>query len=308
MIIRDYCINQIHGSYISKDTFYFDIETLGLSPKMHPIILICVAFYDSDETVLIRQYFCENINDEKNILLAFLNDISGKSLCITFNGNAFDIPFLKKRVEYHSISNDISNINSYDILAFMKPLKKIWKLENLKLKTIETFFSIERKDIINGKESIFMYNDYQKNNSMNLLDRILLHNYEDVKNLILLNNHIHDVLSKQSICIETNYGKIVVYIYDYKINKSKIKIIFKSTKNNSINLLYPISIFKDNGDSLIQNSSRFELDIFFKTGIDPENRKILYLELRSNLLPIFIDDELIEKNVFYVLRSFFMSK
>lgn len=305
MIIKDYLVNQIDGLNICKDTFYFDIETLGLSPKMHPIILICAAFYDSDETVLIRQYFCETLNEEKDILLAFSNDINGKSICITFNGNAFDLPFIKRRFECHSLTNNLSDINSYDILAFMKPLKKIWKLDNLKLKTIEAFFNIHRKDIISGKESILMYKDYKKNNNMNLRDKVLLHNYEDVKNLILLNANIKDLLTKQSIYIETKYGKILVHIYDYKINKSKIKIIFKSISRDPTNLSPSLSIFKNNGDNLVQNSSSLEMNVFFKIGIDNNNRKILYLEINSNLLPVFIDDELIEKNVFYLLRSFF---
>ncbi len=305
MIIKDYLVNQIDGLNICKDTFYFDIETLGLSPKMHPIILICAAFYDSDETVLIRQYFCETLNEEKDILLAFSNDINGKSICITFNGNAFDLPFIKRRFECHSLTNNLSDINSYDILAFMKPLKKIWKLDNLKLKTIEAFFNIHRKDIISGKESILMYKDYKKNNNMNLRDKVLLHNYEDVKNLILLNANIKDLLTKQSIYIETKYGKILVHIYDYKINKSKIKIIFKSISRDPTNLSPSLSIFKNNGDNLVQNSSSLEMNVFFKIGIDNNNRKILYLEIDSNLLPVFIDDELIEKNVFYLLRSFF---
>lgn len=305
MIIKDYLVNQIDGLNICKDTFYFDIETLGLSPKIHPIILICAAFYDSDETVLIRQYFCETLNEEKDILLAFSNDINGKSICITFNGNAFDLPFIKRRFECHSLTNNLSDINSYDILAFMKPLKKIWKLDNLKLKTIEAFFNIHRKDIISGKESILMYKDYKKNNNMNLRDKVLLHNYEDVKNLILLNAKIKDLLTKQSIYIETKYGKILVHIYDYKINKSKIKIIFKSISRDPTNLSPSLSIFKNNGDNLVQNSSSLEMNVFFKIGIDNNNRKILYLEINSNLLPVFIDDELIEKNVFYLLRSFF---
>ena len=305
MIIKDYLVNQIDGLNICKDTFYFDIETLGLSPKIHPIILICAAFYDSDETVLIRQYFCETLNEEKDILLAFSNDINGKSICITFNGNAFDLPFIKRRFECHSLTNNLSDINSYDILSFMKPLKKIWKLDNLKLKTIEAFFNIHRKDIISGKESILMYKDYKKNNNMNLRDKVLLHNYEDVKNLILLNANIKDLLTKQSIYIETKYGKILVHIYDYKINKSKIKIIFKSISRDPTNLSPSLSIFKNNGDNLVQNSSSLEMNVFFKIGIDNNNRKILYLEINSNLLPVFIDDELIEKNVFYLLRSFF---
>lgn len=305
MIIKDYLVNQIDGLNICKDTFYFDIETLGLSPKIHPIILICAAFYDSDETVLIRQYFCETLNEEKDILLAFSNDINGKSICITFNGNAFDLPFIKRRFECHSLTNNLSDINSYDILSFMKPLKKIWKLDNLKLKTIEAFFNIHRKDIISGKESILMYKDYKKNNNMNLRDKVLLHNYEDVKNLILLNANIKDLLTKQSIYIETKYGKILVHIYDYKINKSKIKIIFKSISRDPTNLSPSLSIFKNNGDNLVQNSSSLEMNVFFKIGIDNNNRKILYLEIDSNLLPVFIDDELIEKNVFYLLRSFF---
>lgn len=306
MIIKDYYVNQIQDAYIHSDRFYFDIETLGLSAKIHPIILICAAYYNSDTTVLIRQYFCENITDEKQMLLAFLDDINGKSYCVNFNGNSFDLPFLRKRLEYHLILNNCDNIISRDLLVFVRPLKKFWKIENLKLKTIERFFNINRVDAISGQDSVVLYYDYQQNKSLSILNKILLHNYEDVKNLILLNSLILKSLLKQSISIDTKFGVINVYIYDYKIKKSKIKILFNFIYNTNINLDYPISIFKDNGDKLVQNLSTFEMDVFFNTGIDNANRKILYLELESKLLPLFINGDLINKNVFYLLRSFFI--
>ena len=305
MIIKDYYVNQIQDAYIHSDRFYFDIETLGLSAKIHPIILICAAYYNSDTTVLIRQYFCENITDEKQMLLTFLDDIKEKSYCINFNGNTFDLPFLKKRLEYHLLSHNCESIISHDLLVFVRPFKKFWKIENLKLKTIEKFFNINRFDAISGQESVLLYYDYQQTNSLSILNKILLHNYEDVKNLILLDALIINSLKKRSISMDTKYGDINVYIYDYKIKNSKIKILFNSINNKSIKQDYPISIFKDNGDKLVQNLSILEMDVFFKTGIDNKNRKILFLELESNLLPIFIDGDLIDKNAFYLLRSFF---
>jgi hypothetical protein len=53
-------------------------------------------------------------------------------------------------------------MESIDILSYLRPLKKLWNFENLKLKTVEKFFSIERQDTISGKESVDMYKLYQK--------------------------------------------------------------------------------------------------------------------------------------------------
>lgn len=97
MLIKDYFLLKNYEYKISKKSFYFDIETTGLNSKYDSIILICAAFYYSDNEILIRQYFAEDIKDEKSIILYFLEDIASMKRCINFNGNTFDLPFLKKK-------------------------------------------------------------------------------------------------------------------------------------------------------------------------------------------------------------------
>ena len=73
MLIKDYFLLKNDEYKISKKSFYFDIETTGLNSKYDSIILICAAFYNSDNEILIRQYFAEDIKDEKSIILYFLD-------------------------------------------------------------------------------------------------------------------------------------------------------------------------------------------------------------------------------------------
>jgi len=301
MLIKDYFISQNNNYSISQKYFYFDIETTGLNSKYHNIILICSAFYYSNSKILIRQYFAEDISDEKNIIISFLEDIASMEKCINFNGNIFDLPFLKKRINYLYIKEHIlDNIESIDILSYLKPLKKIWNFENLKLKTVEKNFSIYRQDVISGKDSVDMYKLYQKTKNNNLKDKILLHNYEDVKYLILLKKKIYDEAKKRSRNISTNYGELYIYIYNYKINKNKIIFTFLS------NTFIPnMNIFNNKGDSVISYKNILKMTLLVTTGYNDNNQEVLYLNLSGHNIPLFIDKTLFENGVFYTLNSFF---
>ncbi len=300
MFTKDYFLLQNEQYRILQNSFYFDIETTGLSPKHDCIILICAAFYFSDREILVRQYFAEDASDEKILILSFLNDIRSMNECINFNGNTFDLPFIKKRMNHLSVeSSIICNIKSVDILSYLKPLKKLWNFENLKLKTVEKFFSIERKDTISGKDSADMYRLYQRTRDSDLKDSILLHNYEDVKHLILLENKIHSEAEKRSKQIHSPYGNFYIYIYDYKIDKNKIVFIF-----SSYSFIPSMNIFKDNGDSLISYESNLKMTLMIMKGVS-NNKEILYLEIYEKNIPVFIDKVLFEDGVFYALNSFF---
>ena len=55
---------------IDNDTFIFDIETTGLNPKFCKIILIGILYNCQDKTI-IKQFFAENENDEKELLTTY---------------------------------------------------------------------------------------------------------------------------------------------------------------------------------------------------------------------------------------------
>ena len=83
----------------SKDkVIFFDIETTGFSRKYCNIYLIGCMYY-AGEQLMYTQWLAENFNDEANVLMAFNKFIKDFDTIIHFNGNSFDIPFVKERGE-----------------------------------------------------------------------------------------------------------------------------------------------------------------------------------------------------------------
>lgn len=177
-IIFPRALNQISD----KKVCFLDIETTGFSRKFNQIILIGFLYFDNSKTEVI-QIFAGNKKDEKNLLSEFVKYISNFEVIITFNGDAFDIPFINSRLSYHSINYEIDKSLSIDILKVIRNNKNLLGLEKYNLKAIENLLGINREDTISGKESIEMYYEYIKTKNNNIMDTILGHNYEDIYNL-----------------------------------------------------------------------------------------------------------------------------
>lgn len=171
----------------------FDIETTGLYPKHDKIILIGYVHIrpDSDSGELV-QFFAETSDEEENILYEALRDISDTDILITFNGRSFDVPFLTTRCQKYSIqSKNIFNLDLYQLVRNYSTLKNV--IGSLSQKSMEGFMQIEhlRADEISGGESINLYNKYTDQESLSyksetLLNKILLHNKDDVMQLTRL--------------------------------------------------------------------------------------------------------------------------
>ena len=163
---------------IPPNHFVFDIETTGLNSNYCKVILIGILF-NQDNKAVIKQYFANTEDDEKELLLSFINDIKNYKNHITFNGLTFDIPFLNTRLKKHNIDFSLSKNDDIDILKLIRPFKEKLSLSDCKLKTIEKYLGIYREDTISGKESVDLYKRYSVNQDIDLKEKILLHNYED---------------------------------------------------------------------------------------------------------------------------------
>ena len=85
--------------------------------------MIGILFNKNNKTI-IKQFFANTENDEKELLLAFINCIKNYQNHITFNGSNFDIPFLNNRLKKHNIDFSLSKNNDIDILKLIKPFKE----------------------------------------------------------------------------------------------------------------------------------------------------------------------------------------
>ncbi len=173
-----------------EDILFFDIETTGLSAWKSGLYLIGVLSYaapaeDGTDNSLwqLTQFFCESVADEVPVLDAFFSLLSRKKVLISFNGEGFDIPFLSAMIAQYGLSYSFDGIRSFDIFKKLKPLKKLLRLDNYRLKTCECFLHIHREDPFTGGELIYIYQDYLKDHAADKLETLLLHNAEDLENL-----------------------------------------------------------------------------------------------------------------------------
>ena len=179
------------------DVIFFDIETTGLSPSRSGLYLVGCMFVDGKNTVL-RQFFADDHEDEKKVLAAFSEALSGKGHMVHFNGSTFDIPYLKTKYEQHGLKDPFSEKKSCDIYRKLMPLKKRFSLKSMKQKALEEFLGIFREDIYTGGELISVYKAYQKavlleraggmkGNTLaigEMRNALLLHNSDDIKGML----------------------------------------------------------------------------------------------------------------------------
>ena len=277
---------------IPKSHFIFDIETTGLSPKFCKVILIGIVYNYKDKTI-IKQFFALNEDEEKELLLAFIKEISSFDKHITFNGFTFDIPFLNSRFKKHNIDFSLNKNDDIDILRLVKPYKEKLSLIDCKLKTIEKYIGINRSDVISGKESLELYKEFISTQDKNLKDKILLHNYEDVYYLAKIFK-IKDLLADKlnSLSIESNNINIKIIPMSYKINKTNLIMKY----NIFLGKLNHINIYKDDY-SIIYDEKSLTINIDIKKGIDSNKNEILFYNL-STIIPLKFNSTFLENNIF----------
>ena len=167
--------------YCPRAVFY-DIETTGFSPKNEQIYLIGVLVPEAGGGRLI-QWFAENAADEGNVLKEIGPFLMSDLPLISFNGETFDVPFIRDRAAAWGLTVFADDMKSLDLYKIIRPYKTLFCLEDLKQKTIERALSLSREDCFSGGELIQVYRDWQENRSPELLDQLFCHNRDDVAGL-----------------------------------------------------------------------------------------------------------------------------
>lgn len=182
MIIKHQPLEALASSdQIDQNTLFVDIETTGLSSKTHTIYALAMI-YAQGPTLHFEQWFCEKAGDEYELLFRFNTYLAERPKVIHYNGDTFDMPFIKNRMLTYKL-----NMNPYislDLLKVFRPYKKALTLPNLKLKTLERKFGYIRQDPYDGGQLIEQYHAYLQTRDVNLLDNLLNHNHEDLLGLL----------------------------------------------------------------------------------------------------------------------------
>jgi uncharacterized protein YprB with RNaseH-like and TPR domain len=171
----------------NENYLFMDIETLGL--KGVPLILIGVARVES-KNIIVDQYLLRDIGEEGAALEAFLSHVDEDTVFVSFNGQTFDIPYIKDRLKYHGIKKDIQR-HHLDLLHFSR---RAWKnkLPNCQLQTLEKhLFNFEREDDVPSSMVPSFYKTYDQTGNIGPLIPIVEHNREDVITLARILSRLH---------------------------------------------------------------------------------------------------------------------
>lgn len=181
---------------------FFDIETTGLSAKASSLYLIGLMYYDKETSSWkLIQWFADNYQSEKEMLVQFLNTLEDFSFLIHFNGRTFDIPYIKAKCDKHDLTisshnkeifEDTDNCISVDLLQQIRSVKKLIGMNKCNQTSVEQWLSIDREDTYNGGELIPVYSEYMqkrilaKEEAAALEKLLLLHNHDDIAMMLEL--------------------------------------------------------------------------------------------------------------------------
>ncbi|MBS4534187.1 ribonuclease H-like domain-containing protein [Clostridium sp. D2Q-14] len=274
----------------NKSYCFFDIETTGFSRYKDRTILIGVL-YPTNNGIKIIQLFANELKDEKELLTKFIGIISKFDILISFNGNVFDIPFLNKRFKYNNLKYSIDNKKNIDLLKVVKKYKNLLNLDNCKLKSIEKYLGIYRKDTISGKESINYYYNYVSTKDEQLKKIILNHNYDDIYYLPKI-LRIYDLIEEKS-----NINK-TIYLKNHTMNLSldirnisfKNEKLILNGKTNILNINNQIHYNDNYTFKWTPSDGLFELSIIINTGKLSTGKSCLYLDQEMYDLPLNLQD------------------
>ena len=145
-----------------QEVLFLDIETTGISRSASSVYLIgCI--YLQPEGWQMTQWFDDTGLDEKMILSSFLVFCGKYRYIINYNGNRFDLPFLRARMEFHGLISDAASflsMESVDLYAYAAPYRHLLGLPDYKQQTMEACLGTGRTENADGKEMIDTYKKY----------------------------------------------------------------------------------------------------------------------------------------------------
>jgi uncharacterized protein YprB with RNaseH-like and TPR domain len=171
-------------SFFRPETVKFiDIETIGLY-YIHPVFLVGVLYFE-DGGGYVKQFLARNFDEEKAILKETARELYDTQLIASFNGRSFDLPYLKNRMKYHQLNEEMKAFH----VDLLHPARKQYKgvYPNCRLITLEKeLFNQERENDVPGAEIADYYYRYLDTQDRTWLDPILEHNALDLLSMAKL--------------------------------------------------------------------------------------------------------------------------
>ncbi len=171
-------------SYFNKEELLFvDIETRSLNSET-AIIMIGAGYFEGT-SFRVDRFTALNEAGEYEVLQEFKKLLKGKKAFVTFNGRAFDIPYIDNRLAYYGDAgiSRVDDFHNFDLLHFsrcaFKGLYESFRLKEMEARVLKKF----RKNDIDGSEVDYYYSRYLQTHNVNFIRPIIEHNLTDIISL-----------------------------------------------------------------------------------------------------------------------------
>jgi uncharacterized protein YprB with RNaseH-like and TPR domain len=105
---------------------YFDIETTGFRASTSQLYMIGWAVKqrtDSDRW-MVTQLLAQSTSEESLILKMFLEVLRGYDTIIEFNGDRFDLPYLREKYLSYDMHDPLSRFTTVDLYRQIRPYRQ----------------------------------------------------------------------------------------------------------------------------------------------------------------------------------------
>jgi len=159
-----------------------DTETAGFYGR--PLFLVGLMRYQ-EEDLLLEQWFARDYAQEAGLLSQLAQALSQVKLLISFNGKAFDWPFVRDRMIYHRVPCRAC----FAHLDLLHPSRRRWRsqLPDCRLRTLERYLCGRwRSGDLPSAEIPQRYHDFVRQQEARLIAPIFHHNRLDLITMIEL--------------------------------------------------------------------------------------------------------------------------
>jgi uncharacterized protein YprB with RNaseH-like and TPR domain len=161
---------------------YLDIETTGLS--MAPLFLVGLM-YTSEERLVMDQLFARDYSEEAAVLAYLASLMPRFDVLVTFNGIAFDVPYIEERMTIHRLSFP-APATHVDLLPLARSVVG-GKTPNHRLQTLEAHFcNRKRVGDIAGADIPASYHEFVRTHDAKDMANIIHHNRLDLVTMLQL--------------------------------------------------------------------------------------------------------------------------
>lgn len=272
-----------------NDYTLFDIETTGLSRTKDFMYMfgICEKKYNK---LIFTQYYIEDENEEKKLILKINNLLKEKEI-ISYNGDRFDFPFIRKKANKYNIS--LFDFKNIDIYREFQKLNFFLNEKSLKAINLGKRLGLDVHDYVNQNEMPKVFKMYQKIKDKEILSKLIYHNYIDLK--VLSNIYEYKTSILDNILTIKN-KKFIGKIKNIYIQKNYLIIKLSNLENKSLN-------FNDFNYSIEANNDEIKIKLELKSVFLKNNENIKLFKFSKYKNKIFKDSSIFKENYILICKN-----